>query len=67
MISVAHMCVSLLVWNPLSASYHLASVITSDQVSLWVVLDIVSLAFLIPIYHRFLNSFGNMVERRPLD
>ena len=61
-VSVAHMPVILLVWNTLYALYRLIRGITDEQVSLCVVLDIVSLACSRPICHHSLSSPGEMVE-----
>ena len=67
MVSVAHMPVSLLVCNTLSALFCLARGITAEQVSLCVILGIVSLTCSILIYHRSLISSDDMVELRPIN
>ena len=67
MVSVAHMYVSLLVCNNMYALYWLTSGITADRVSICVVLDMVSIACSIPIYHCSLSSFGDTFEWRPFN
>ena len=62
MVFVAHMPVSLLVWNTLSALFRLDRGITAEQVSLCVVLEIVSLTFSRPICHHSLSYSGDTVE-----
>ena len=67
MVSVPHMHVSLLVWNTLSDLYLLNRGVIYEQVSLCIVLVIVSIACLRPIFHRSLSSWGDTVEWRPFD
>ena len=56
MVSVAHMHVSLLVWNTLSALYRLAMGITAEQVSLCVFWRIVYLSCSIVLQVTQLND-----------
>ena len=64
---LAHMLTCRFVWNTLSALYCLEKGITSKKVSLWLVLDSVALACLIPIYHCLLISSGDTIEWHTFD